>query len=975
MTSFITNLENKIKNKSLKVISFDFFDTLVARKTPLPRDIFYIIGHRLRQRDLIKYDISPERFTYLRIQAETNARKYHNETTLGEIYNQFPPDMFTNDVRNIINIELETEKEFIFPISDMVLMLKLAARRGKKIIVVSDTYLSKEHLRAIWGNATPKIEISFFVSSEFRTGKSENLFEIVLEKLRIPASALLHVGDNYNSDVESPSMLGIETAFMPNGSAAFWNTFYQEVAEDRHFVDRMSPTFGDLGITALRSKMIRYANIDKADSLDFTKYGSQILGAPLSLFIQWVLANAKQNKISVLIPLMREGYLISKMLEQYPDIDHDIKIRPAYLSRRILFQSLLLNPDENKLRELRFQDLNASVEQYVSLLGLNLSEAPQLANIAGRLVSNETDFETAIKIITTDQSMMMLIHTRAEETRNGIIKHITKIATVNGILAEIAIVIDLGWNGTIQKLLQRILDEENINIRIVGLYMMTTPSVNSLAFENIAASGLFVDGGYPASDFRTLSRTLEIFEQSCSPPHGSIQQHDVRTAEPILNIDLIPSQQRADIEDIQNGVLAFHKLFIESLPPNSVKQIRELANSTTSILRRAMLMPSQDEIELFKNWQHDDNLGSCDSTPIMGNNAIRMTLPYQTVDQFFGIQMSEIYWPFGALALSDPTRSKFIALAHINGLPINSFDIDTCLSSELSTGKAADYDSGQKSHQRIYKNSNSKTFLRFIVNCEENDSLRWTPTSCAFDLLIDFIVFSFRSEEGVTTRTRIEGSSLYKVAKIRGMTTSTPGTWRGPGWGSAFYFEDLRQIGVSSQGQLSMDIACSFADLNEAGQTRSKTPHLSKIGYSVESKIRSGTTAIDIFNGKLIDYNERDITCIGDRLSFSGWMIEAEKKHLDGEYFAKISNQLGEVIFVPLKSVPRPDVASQLSLPLTSKLGFEAEGIKLPSGIYNMSIILAGALLFVVSEISWSINMSSENNNQRSSNIYSDESF
>ncbi|MBD8472760.1 hypothetical protein IFT98_03955 [Pseudomonas sp. CFBP 8770] len=960
-TSYLDILKSKIKDKETEVVSFDFFDTLMSRRVPFPKDIFWILGKELTKRKLLKFDITPERFQALRIKAEQKARDASTakEIDINAIYSEFPVDFFDATIEQIISIEVEIEKRFLFPSSDMVDAINLAHKRGKRIIVVSDIYLRAEHLRYFWGDSTPNVEITFFASSEYKFGKYDKLFDIVLKKIKCKPSSLVHTGDNYVSDVEVPSRKGIRTCFVPHGSSSYWKTFDSEVQASAHLRERLCPENGDLGISALRCKVMLHRGSDIIDTTSLFRYGAQILGPVFAPFIHWVNSVSIEENVDVVLPLMREGYMIDKLLDTYPNATS----RPAYLSRRVLFQAGLVNADRGMLEGLKFGNLKSSVSAYLELIGLFPSDAPELKIMRKKCISDANIFNELINFLTTSHAMMSTIQSRASEVRAGIITHLKSLIFVNGSYPKKIALVDVGWNATIQRLLQKILDEEKIKTQVIGLYMMTTPSVNELIFEGVYAKGFYVDGGYPAQDFSTLSRTLEIFEQSCAPPHGSVLRHDTITGQAILKPDLIPAFQRADIEDIQDGILAFNNVYRRHVSiDTSASTLNILADKYRPILRRAMLAPTQQEAQLFIKWQHDDNLASGGVMPILGNESARGFIKYMTMQQFMDTPMGELYWPAGALVLQDPNRAKHLALASINNLPLSTFDNDLALASELayesvSTTTPTAPQFSTKIHQHIFSNASGKTYLKFLIEHQENIMLRWTPLSKAFDLKVDFITFTHTPIDGLPTFFRLEGDEFQSDFAINvGMVQYDSSGWKGKESGSAFYIKDLKKLGVKEAGTLCVEIACEIKIVENGGATLQNVEHLS---IPLNSVVKPAHCFIESFNGVVLEKGQVLLKSEDGIISLSGWMIDPEFKKMEGKFFIRLTDLIGQSHFIQMSNVQRQDVANQLkkdTMPIVqADLGFSLRNHQLPHGNYTATIVRKGIDCIQIGKESWQI--------------------
>ncbi len=195
-----------------KVLSMGVFDTLLWRRVPEPSDVFWLLGLHLQSAGRLASHISPIAFAELRRAAQTNARERafaasnSREVTLADIYGELPgtifADSFPADQR--VLVEFECERDLMVLDKEFVTLMRSAKEAGAHVILVSDTYFSSENinefLRAA-GFTGDGLADRLFVSCEVGRPKFIDLFDVVLKELDIPASDLIHVGDNPVADI------------------------------------------------------------------------------------------------------------------------------------------------------------------------------------------------------------------------------------------------------------------------------------------------------------------------------------------------------------------------------------------------------------------------------------------------------------------------------------------------------------------------------------------------------------------------------------------------------------------------------------------------------------------------------------------------------------------------------------------------------------------------------------------------------
>lgn len=204
------------KLSAYEMISFDIFDTLIFRPFSLPMDLFRIVGEKLGILD----------FTNIRAWAEwdarvkCNAKHGHMEVTLADIYDNLEEDLGVSSKRGQAE-EIDAELSLCYANPFMLEVWNRLLKMGKRMIVVSDMYLSSEVLsRMLEKNGFRGYE-KLYVSCEYGKSKANGkLFQYVLEDLglskhNLPKYTMIHVGDNEHSDRDMAKVNGIDNLLYP----------------------------------------------------------------------------------------------------------------------------------------------------------------------------------------------------------------------------------------------------------------------------------------------------------------------------------------------------------------------------------------------------------------------------------------------------------------------------------------------------------------------------------------------------------------------------------------------------------------------------------------------------------------------------------------------------------------------------------------------------------------------------------------
>lgn len=183
------------KKDGLELVSFDFFDTLVFRKS---------ISHYGMWKDLSKT------FFWVRSCAEIISRTKNRvkgipEVTAAEIYS-----IFLKKFGYTAEFEFEAEKVNLVANIETVFFLKTLLNNNIRVCIISDTHYTCSQIE----NFLAYLEIPIvpvYTSEKFLLTKSTGLFEKVSDSLNVPYMKWLHIGDNPKSDIESANSFGIST--------------------------------------------------------------------------------------------------------------------------------------------------------------------------------------------------------------------------------------------------------------------------------------------------------------------------------------------------------------------------------------------------------------------------------------------------------------------------------------------------------------------------------------------------------------------------------------------------------------------------------------------------------------------------------------------------------------------------------------------------------------------------------------------
>lgn len=366
------DIKRAICKSGTKVISFDIYDTLLFRPFYFPSDAFYMLNHDFNKYLKLKSFIN---FARIRMEAERICReethirnRHYDDITLDEIYEQlersyaFPHDA----IEYIKNREIENEFRFCYPRKMGKQLYQLAVQQGKRIVITSDMYLPRNVIEKLLSKNGYSYE-KLYLSSDLRLTKaSSRVFQFITKDLKVKGKDILHIGDNWWSDMLSPSGSGLVSLFLENpiplfngtNTAIYSGKFFGKVMLNKGMREDLQASFYNYvglrnayGLCANTLYDNPYRPTDKDTDLDADPYriGYGVLGGYLLAVTNWIAQNAKKNGNDRVNFVARDGYLpmlAYDILRQY-----DTSLPPSnylYLSRKSL--ALVDIFDENDIQ-------------------------------------------------------------------------------------------------------------------------------------------------------------------------------------------------------------------------------------------------------------------------------------------------------------------------------------------------------------------------------------------------------------------------------------------------------------------------------------------------------------------------------------------------------------------------------------------------------------------------------------------------
>ncbi len=289
-----------------EIISFDLFDTLIMRNLLLPTDVFDLVERELAEKTGFMID-----FKNKRIEAEYYTfRNVDNYCSIHDIYRTLRKMLGINEEQAtmIKNLEIKTEYACCLPRASMVECYRYAMDQGKDIVITTDTFLTREYIKAMLDKCGIVGPVNLLISCEKRRLKYKGeLFQHLKDLYK--GRTILHVGDNLHSDGKMAEKAGLNIFKIKSAHDILeTSTFSSLLSPAKNINDRKL-----LGLLAGRffnnpfalSKHKGRLSIDSLFDIGYLSFGPLVLN-----FILWLIKKSKETNITRLLFFARDGYVL-----------------------------------------------------------------------------------------------------------------------------------------------------------------------------------------------------------------------------------------------------------------------------------------------------------------------------------------------------------------------------------------------------------------------------------------------------------------------------------------------------------------------------------------------------------------------------------------------------------------------------------------------------------------------------------------
>ena len=514
-TAAMTAAELEAKLSQYDIITFDVFDTLITRSVLHPVDVFSVVEAQAKRQSLLNRAFAQER------QAAEQAayEAYGDGANFSQIYEMLEKRFsYGQDLcGKLMDMELAAEQEVAAPRTPMRELFLRLKNAGKRIVLCSDMYLGSDQIRQLLVRCGYPEDLEIWVSSEHNATKTTGrLWKQLFAALPQDARSI-HVGDNDCGDYRSLKQLGREAVRIQSGYAMFTGSPLYD------YLSRYDQE-GELGRSLVLGWLVNRACFNSP--FRETGSGEDITavwgGAAFASFMDFLVAHRDDSQ---LLFTTREGYLLKPLYEAYCKA-LGVEPQPGCLfyASRAATVAATVTSEKDVQEAMQRPEYRGTLGHFVkSRMNFQLPEdAPSDAPI--ELPAQQREVLRMLKPYLPQIYETSLAQKQAYET------YVQSICQDDRALT----VVDVGYNGTIQWALSKVLGE-----KVGGLYMFLNdgapPTKLGCPTQGIAN---------PRAELHPLYDNLLFLEAVMQVPYGQLRKMTLVNGEvqPLFNEDANFSQ-------------------------------------------------------------------------------------------------------------------------------------------------------------------------------------------------------------------------------------------------------------------------------------------------------------------------------------------------------------------------------------------------------------------------------------------------
>ncbi len=614
MKQFEENLKNNIAKisagKGGVILAADIFDTVLVRKVQRPSDIFILLENKAKA----KFNFQSGMLTSLRKRGEREARLDASilgkkEITLDDIYHKIGAisGLSRKDLDEIKHLEIDIEISCIDVRSEVLDVIQRFSGEIKELILVSDTYFSMETIVSMLKKSGFEKRMGkyrvYLSSIEGVTKHDGELLPVVIEKNKLDPSSVIFIGDNIKSDICNSNKGMVRAVHIPKIS------YFADV-EGLSFRSSTNRCAHSAALSGLINK-----HLSESESLPVAQKAANSYAyalAPLwSGFMAWMLRSIKERSIEKIYFFSRDGFVFHKLSGA---LNLDSEYSYAYISREVLYRIYFYVDYESACAYISQNYTDHTLDAAISRL---FDSNEVIENVRSEVLKAGFILE---KNVSAQQSSLMLVVKLFKDELQVQGKHRLKnylayLKDIGFLDSKKVAIVDLGWHGSLQRILKDVLDYSGYSIELNGYYLGLFSGASKDTYGSYF-NGYLCDRSRQEENLESqVKASPSLIEILHSAPHGSTSNVDENRTPVFRAHDVLPDAIEL-VKSIQDLAI---ELVVQSLDVSSISLEENSLTPSESFkcLYNIMESPTKEHVLLAKNFTLSPDYGISNPINIM----------------------------------------------------------------------------------------------------------------------------------------------------------------------------------------------------------------------------------------------------------------------------------------------------------------------------------------------------------------------
>jgi FMN phosphatase YigB (HAD superfamily) len=610
-------LAPRIQSGQVSSVSLDIFDTLLARiDTPeqIQRAVCRKLAQHLGNTFKVEAIWQARQTTEQALRQQAAAQGLDYECRFSELVPAWVERLLGAPnpelVDFVIKTELELERLALYIKPGVSEFLTWLNHQRIQVIAISDMYLDCCYLEQLLKSLGLKAFFSsVYVSADSLQCKySGRLYELVATEQRLDKATWVHLGDNPKSDYQAACAQGLQ---------GIW--FYEKAELKRidqqalavKMAQRASIWSGRHFFSVVQQRL--QALSTERDDFYF-RYGRDVLGAAFSTFMLGLQERLQRKPVEKVFFVARDGYLFQQMYQQLdapkPEDEY------IYLSRRVITAASTADGLTHEQAQVAFYNpKQQGLRSICKVYGLPEDCLQPLATRHGFKDFAEPihDWQDArLLAFLADAEVQACIRPIGAKHRQLLERYLEQV----GFFAhqQLALV-DIGWNGTVQKFLKQAFGHRADFPIVNGYYFAFVPKMYHDFGKQNYCEGIVHDSRRDNACERIPSEFEEVFEQGARALEATTVGY-TETAddiEPVLKSPQAPDRLaevacNRMVAAMQEGVM-LHWEHFRAVQRLTDYKSHDLLPYVYGLLERAVVYPSREEAKFLTRLVHTEDFG------------------------------------------------------------------------------------------------------------------------------------------------------------------------------------------------------------------------------------------------------------------------------------------------------------------------------------------------------------------------------